>query len=232
MGNDYSTIWFDTFLVPIPATQTARELEFLARQLPQPRYQTLLDMCCGMGRHARELSGRGYSVIGVDSNGYALEQARTSDPLTRYTLGDMRALESFHDLDGVLLLWQSFGNFDSMTNEQIVQQIANALNPRGRFVLDIYNRSFFETRLGECRIENDARTIVETKSMQGNRLRVELDYGNAHDVYEWQIYYPDEISVLADRFGLNEILRCSNFDEYTPPARELPRMQFVFEKTT
>ena len=120
MGNDYLTIGFDTFLVPIPATQTAREIEFLARQLPQPRYQTLLDLCCGLGRHARGLSARGYTVTGVDSNRYALDGARKSDSLTQYVSDDMRGLESFHDLDGVQLLWQSFGNFDSMTNEQFV----------------------------------------------------------------------------------------------------------------
>lgn len=232
MGNDYSTTWFDTFLVPIPATQTAREIEFLTHWLPRPRFRTLLDLCCGMGRHARELSARGYTVLAVDSNAYALEQARKSDPRTRYILGDMRALKAFHELDGVLLLWQSLGNFDSMTNADIVQQIADALSSRGRFVLDIYNRSFFETHLGEHHIERDTRTIVETKSIKDGRLRVELDYGNTRDVYEWQIWYPDEISLLAARFGLNEILRCATFDSTMAPDCELPRMQFVFEKTT
>lgn len=231
MSNEYSTIWFDTFLAPISYEQTAHEIGFLLRQLPRPKYQKLLDLCCGMGRHARELSKRGYTVTGMDTNPYALDEARRSDSLSHYVPGDMRALDSYKDFDAVLILWQSFGNFDTATNEQIVKQIAGVLNPHGRFILDIYNRSFFETRSGERRIENDADVIIETKSMRDNRLCVELDYGSRRDVYEWQIFYPDEISMLAARFGLNEILRCTNFDEKTPPASELPRMQFVFEKT-
>lgn len=104
------------------------------------------------------------------------------------------------------------------------------MKPRGRFILDLYPRAFFETHLGERRIENNSRVIVETKSLRENRLRVELDYGNARDVYEWQIFYPDEIAALAARGGLNEILRCANFDETLAPSAELSRMQFVFEK--
>lgn len=231
MANEYSTIWFDTFLAPISSEQTTRETDFLVRQLPQPQYQNVLDLCCGMGRHTRQLSKLGYRVIGVDTSAFALEQAAQQDARSRYQVGDMRDLREFQGLDGILILWQSFGNFDTATNAQIVRQITDALTRRGRFILDIYNRYFFETHLGERRIEIGGRTITETKTLHDNRLRVVLNYGTSRDVYEWQIFYPDEISLFAARFGLNEILRCTKFDESTPPTRELPRMQFVFEKT-
>jgi SAM-dependent methyltransferase len=63
--NEYSSRWFDAFLVPIAAEQTAREIDFLARNLFQPRYSSVLDVYCGMGRHARALAKRGYRVTGV-----------------------------------------------------------------------------------------------------------------------------------------------------------------------
>jgi SAM-dependent methyltransferase len=231
MSNDYSTIWFDTFLSPIPPEQTAREIDFLARSLVQPKYTNILDVCCGMGRHARALSQRGYQVTGLDTNEYALEQARRADPLTRYLHGDMRALDALNEnFDAVLILWQSFGNFDAATNEKILEHIARILKPYGRFVLDIYNRQFFETRPGERRIETPGRVVVENKAMEQNRLRVELDYGALCDVFEWQVFYPDELAALGTRFGLNEIVRCTNFDPLQLPNADMPRMQFVFEK--
>lgn len=252
MANEYSAQWFDTFLAPIPLEQTAREINFLARNLFQPNYSTILDVCCGMGRHTRELSKRGYHVTGVDANARALAYAQRVDKLTRYVLGDMRQLDALvatspqplpnkgegARFDAGLILWQSFGNFDDAMNEKIVRDMARVLNPRGRFLLDIYNRAFFETRLGERKIETNGRVIIETKTMRGNRLRVELDYGDAltssahiaRDVYEWQIFYADEMSALAARCGFREILRCANFDEMILPTLEIPRMQFVFEK--
>lgn len=233
MSNDYSEQWFDTFLSSMPPEQTAREIAFLARNLFQPAYATVLDLCCGMGRHARALSQLGYHVTGVDTNPYALEEARRADARTRYVLGDMRTPDALGEtFDAVLILWQSFGNFDEATNESNVRRIAAVLNPRGRFVLDIYNRYFYDARQGELTLERAGRTIHEKKWLDGNRLHVTLDYGNVRDAFEWQIFYPDEIAALAARFGLREVLRCTNFDEAQLPKPEVPRMQFIFEKST
>src|SRR6266508_871470 len=66
MKNQYSTTWFEMFLQPIQPVQTEREVAFVARWLPQPAYTTVLDLCCGQGRHARALAARGYRVTGVD----------------------------------------------------------------------------------------------------------------------------------------------------------------------
>jgi len=54
--NDYSSVWFDTFLRTYWPHQTEKELDFLARHLPPPSYRTLLDVCCGPGRHALPLA--------------------------------------------------------------------------------------------------------------------------------------------------------------------------------
>jgi hypothetical protein len=53
MKNQYSTTWFEVFLQPIQPVQTEREIAFIARWLPPPAYMTVLDLCCGQGRHAR-----------------------------------------------------------------------------------------------------------------------------------------------------------------------------------
>ena len=67
--------------------------------------------------------------------------------------------------------------------------------------------------------------------MTGNCLRVELDYGPGRvaDVFEWQLYTPDEICALADSMNLKPRLVCSGFDSARPASEGHPRMQIVFE---
>jgi SAM-dependent methyltransferase len=235
--NNYSVLWFDTFLSAVPAEQTAREIDFLARNLLQPAYQTVLDVCCGTGRHTRELSALGYRVTGLDASAYALDIARRTDPETTYVQGDIRELETAlrdapqKSFDAVLSLWQSFGYFDDATNENLLRQIALCLNPRGCLILDLYNSDFYKTRQGGHLVERAGRTFWETKELRGNRLRVELDFGDAREIFDWQIFTPDEIAALAARCGLDEMLRCANFDENVLPNADAPRMQFILQRT-
>ena len=64
--NTYLARWFDLFLRPIDPTQTAREVAFLRRWLPQPTYSRLVDVCCGPGRHSHLLAEAGYTITGID----------------------------------------------------------------------------------------------------------------------------------------------------------------------
>jgi hypothetical protein len=80
-------------------------------------------------------------------------------------------------------------------------------------------------------VERAGRTFWETKELRGNRLRVELDFGDAREIFDWQIFTPDEIAALAARCGLDEMLRCANFDENVLPNADAPRMQFILQRT-
>jgi SAM-dependent methyltransferase len=74
--NDYSPTGYELFLRPIAPEQTEREAAFVAGWLPRPAFTSVLDVCCGTGRHARALASCGYSVTGVDANAAALAEAR------------------------------------------------------------------------------------------------------------------------------------------------------------
>ena len=64
--NAYSSKWFEFFHVGIDESRTIRETEFVCGCAPLPDFRNILDVCCGMGRHARKLSERGYSATGID----------------------------------------------------------------------------------------------------------------------------------------------------------------------
>ena len=74
--NTYSSIWFQLFMPRQTEELTRNEVAFLTRQLPLPRYRRVLDLCCGLGRHAIGLAGQGYEVTGLDRDEAAIAEAR------------------------------------------------------------------------------------------------------------------------------------------------------------
>lgn len=206
-------------------------MAFLGRVLPLPAYGRVLDLCCGSGRHAVPLTAKGYTVTGLDRDAAALRQAeeRLRGTDARFVQGDMRDLAHVPaPFDAALVMWQSFGYFDTDTNLQVLDQIARLLRPGGRLVLDLYHRAFFEAHPGTRVLESGGRQVEETKWMHGNRLHVSLDYGEGDcEAMEWEVFYPEEIVARAQAVGFHPATVCSQWQERLPPSPVVPRMQIV-----
>ena len=232
--NEYSANWFDLFLRQIDPAQTAREIEFLCRQLPNAKFRSVLDVCCGEGRHAIWLEQGGYDVTAVDRDESVLASARKiAGERVRFAQCDMRELRAMKEkFDAAICMWQSFGYFDEATNASVLRSIAELLLPAGRFFLDVCHREFFECAPPMRRFEKDGRQIVEHKQLEGKRQRVTLIYPppTPPDVFEWQLYTPEELSELGKSCSLKMLLACTNFDENTVASSASHRMQLVFER--
>ena len=231
--NGYSRTWFELFLETRRFTQS--EVGFIIRHLPNPPFHKILDVCCGQGRHTNILGKQGYELVGIDIDEPALSIARQSAPQSvHYLHHDMRQLAEVDGVfDGVILMWQSFGFFDGATNESIVAQVSEKLRDGGRFILDIYNRSFWEANQGEKRFERNGRSITAVNKMAGNRLICELDYGEGDvgDRFDWQLYTLDEIITLAAKHDLRYLLSGVESDENKAVTSQSQQMQIVFEKS-
>lgn len=232
MKNLYSREWFELFLQTRPYTQ--EEAAFIERNLPNPPYRRVLDLCCGEGRHTNILAEKGYEMVGVDLDAEALAiAARNSRGGTVYLEKDMRALyEVPGQFDAVLSLWQSFGYFDEATNRDILRQIGEKLVPGGRLILELYHRAYWVKNQGVRELERKRVKIRAENRLTGNRLRSSLIYGAelGADIFEWQLYSPEEIQALAQDYGLEMVLSCTECDEGKAVTPQKPMMQFVFEK--
>jgi SAM-dependent methyltransferase len=219
---------------PVPAERLEEEVSFAARQMPRESFRRLVDLCCGTGRHARLLAGLGYDVLGIDLSPTVLAAAaRDRATRARYACMDMRRLALRpSSVDGVLVLWQSFGYGDDDENAAILRAIAATLRARGRLVLDIYNPAFFHGSTGTRTVERAGRRIIESRMLAGDRLTVHLRYDGSddEDIFSWRLYSPDEAASLARAAGLQPLLACADFDERVRPSAALPRMQLVFER--
>ena len=232
-SHEYSQSWYSTFLETIPAEQTAREVAFISRQMPLVSHGTILDVCCGPGRHANMLARAGYRVVGVDSNATAIERARADAPkAATYRVGDMRSLDVLGErVDAVTNLWASFGYFDDAGNEAVLRQIAGVLRPGGRALIDLYNREHMQSLPASEMTSRAGQTVTTERIWLGNRFRVRLAYSSGgSDEFEWRLYTPEELSDICATAGLNTLLACAWFNESLPASAEHARMQLVLER--
>jgi SAM-dependent methyltransferase len=231
----YSALWYRTFLDSIPEAQTAAEVAFLGRQLPLPAHRRILDLCCGSGRHAFALAAAGYAVTAVDRDAEAIARARAGNPAGSVNViqCDVRGLpfRPGHQ-DAAILLWASFGYFSPDGNIALLEHIREMLRPRGRFVLDVYNREWFAAHQGEQIRERAGITFTERRELIGDRLTVQLRYDEheAVDSFSWQVLRPDELVDTLRRVGFEPVTLCAAFDERVPASPDRPRMQAVAER--
>ena len=219
--NGYSRTWFETFLHSVPESRSDAEAAFLMHCLPVSRFPRVLDVCCGAGRHAVRLARAGYRVTGLDRDTVVLDTAETVESDNpRYVTGDMRDLQGVEGpFDAALLLWQSFGYFPSQENDAVLSALAWMLTDGGRLILDVYHREFFAAHQGTVTLERAEQTVIETKSMEGRRLFVRLEYEDGGtDEFDWELFTPTELSERAARVGFHFVQACSGYDQAIPPA--------------
>ncbi len=124
----------------------------------------MLDLGCGAGRHSRQLAAHGFHVTGLDLAASSIRQAQQLEqPDLRFRRHDMRVPFGAEVFDYVFNFFTSFGYFaDPFEHLVVVSNIAEALRPGGRLVLDYLNVAPAEARL----------TPTETKVIEGVTYRL------------------------------------------------------------
>ena len=230
--NFYSHRWFQFFHTGIAETRTTQEIDFVCACAPLPGFRKVVDVCCGMGRHARALFSRGYSVTGVERDAVAIARARELAGGPSYIQADIRNYQpDICAYDLAIVMSQSFGHFDAATNRDLLRRLTTGVREGGRVVLDLWSPEFFATHQGERDFELPDGIVRERKRVEDGRLFVHLDYPDGgHDDFEWELFTPSEMISLADSVDLTLIVSCTDFDMAAEPCPAKPRIQFVLER--
>lgn len=190
------------FLTP-QATQ--REAAFVTESLGLSAGAHLLDVGCGYGRHAMELAARGYRVSGLDLSLPLLirgaDEAQRRGLSINFVHGDMRELAFDAQFDGGYCLFSTFGYFDDEANKKVAANIARALKPGARFLIEILNRDYIIADL-PTRVwwEGDGCVVLEEVDFNYYTSRVVT---NRSVVFEDGRQLEQEISVRT--YALHEL---------------------------
>lgn len=145
----WEEVFSDDFLRAIAElndAQLAREVDFIESSFNLEKPAAILDLACGSGRHAVELTKRGYTTVGYDLSvtqlARASETAQQSGAKVAFLHGDMREMGFEQMFDAVLCWNASFGYFEEEKNLAVLRNIHRALKPGGCLLLDIPNRDF------------------------------------------------------------------------------------------
>jgi SAM-dependent methyltransferase len=198
-------------MAKISDEQIAKEVDFVEESLAVAKGAMLLDLACGTGRHAIELTRRGYKVVGFDLSlpmlAKAAEEAQERNQKLNFVQGDMREMTFEDTFDGIYCWNTSFGFFEEDKNIQVIQRVHKALKKGGQFMLEVGNRDFIIRQAPSLAwFEGDGCICMDEMSIDWitSRMKVKrtmmMDDGRTKEIdYSVRIYSLHELGkVLHD----------------------------------
>ncbi|HSN91651.1 MAG TPA: class I SAM-dependent methyltransferase [Anaeromyxobacteraceae bacterium] len=205
----YGDLYLDSVEDLLSPRLSAIEAEAVARSLALGPGDRVLDLACGHGRHARILSGRVASLVGLDRSGaYLRLAARARAPGAAFARGDVRALP-FRDgaFDAAWSWYASLFMFDDPTNERCLAEAARVIRPGGRLLVHHANPATLAERPRDSarRTLRDGSVVEETS---------EFDPGAGVDRCTRRLIRPSGATLAA-----TAELRYYNVSEWGPLSR-------------
>lgn len=201
---------------------TMGECNFIESEISFNKNLKILDVGCGTGRHAIELTKRGYQVTGIDLSAAQIERAKEKAAKEGlnidFMVRDARQLDFHEAFDAAIMLCE--GGFPLMEtdekNFEILQSVAKALRPGSIFIFTTLNGLFplfhdiNEFHEASNPKKEGARYISETFDLMTfrdiNTTYFTDDDGVKHELVCNERYYiPSEITWLLKSLGFNKI---------------------------
>jgi len=199
--NDLSADWEAI----VNERDTVKETNFIIKVLPKKR--TILDLCCGTGRHSIILQKRGLTLIGLDLSKNLLSIAKQNMkkekaefPLVR---AEMRHFPFRNQVfDAIVCMFTSFGYLPSEREDvKSFREVERTLRKDGKFLLDVANRDHVVKVFQEREwAEFKPFYLLEKRSLENHASRL---------MSQWTIIRKDtnEVKTLQHNVRLYTFLR-------------------------
>ncbi|MDV2886709.1 class I SAM-dependent methyltransferase [Alkalihalophilus pseudofirmus] len=215
-----------------------QELTQLMKFVPVVQGQSLLDLCCGNGRHSRWFAKQGFRVTGVDLSPVLLGEARKGEHAEdiHYVRSDMRDLSYKDNFDLVVNLFTSFGYFkEDEQNKKVLQNAYDALKLNGYFVFDYLNPSFLENNLVPFSKDIiDDLSILQYRMIVNNTVvkKIKVEDNGALREYEERVklYERATLDVMLKEAGFTIIHTFGDYDGSEFQSRESSRLIYICQK--
>ena len=178
---------------------------------------SVLDLCCGPGRHSLQLARQGFSVTAVDRTKMYLERARkqaeTEGLKIEFIEDDMRRFCRPGSFDVAINLFTSFGYFEDMNDDrQVAANVYRSLRDKGVFLIDIMGKEVLARIFRERDwYELDNIMVLEERKVCANWSWIENRWLMIKDgkMDEWKVshrlYSAAELAALLSDCGFKAI---------------------------
>lgn len=220
------------------AERSDAEVALLVKLLELDAPLKILDLACGFGRHANRLAALGHSVTGVDYTPGFLALARQiaaeMGVQVDYRQGDMRQVNFKEEFDRVLLLFTSFGYFEDRENEQVLENMVQALKSGGYLLFDIPNRDVILKDLPPAEVIDKGGDLLinrfsfDVLTGRFHNRRIVIRNGIRKDKpFSIRLYNATEIRALLERVGIADY---KLVDENSQPLSARSRRMVVIAR--
>jgi ubiquinone/menaquinone biosynthesis C-methylase UbiE len=200
---------------------TVGECDFLEKELGADKSLRILDIGCGTGRHAIELTKRGYHVTGVDLSENqikrAREKAQEAGMIIDFQTQDARDLPFEGEFDLAIMLCE--GGFSLMETDEmnfaILKSATKALSSKGKLIFTTLNglfplfhsvSEFYKSAQKEGQSQCKECSFDLMTFRDHNTAVFEDDSGNKRELKCNERYYvPSEITWLLKSLGYKRI---------------------------
>ncbi|PKL17993.1 MAG: class I SAM-dependent methyltransferase [Spirochaetae bacterium HGW-Spirochaetae-5] len=186
---------------------TSGECDFIEKEISFNKSLKIIDIGCGTGRHAIELSRRGYNVTGIDLSDSQLNRAREKTSALNLDITflkhDARNLPFKDEFDLAIMLCE--GGFPLMEtdemNYEILRNAAETLKNNGKLI--------FTTLNGLFPLFHSVKDFLASSTEDGNAVYS----GNTFDLMTFRDI---NITTIEDDSGVVKELNCN--ERYYVPS--------------
>ena len=209
----------------IPTDVTIQEVDFLLAELNLQEGQHILDIPCGFGRHAIELSKRGFNVTGIDISETFIsgltEKIRSEKLNIKAIQADILTIELEDKFSGALCLGNSFGYFNIARMKTFVEKVSSSLEVGSKFIINsgmiaesiLPNLSEY-SKNKSYQVGSMTMDVTNTYNVSDSCMRSDLLYtknGTTEEhSFKHYVFTLREVIRLLNLYGLNTIATYSS----------------------
>jgi SAM-dependent methyltransferase len=195
--------------------KTAAEVDALVGHMELAAGASVLDLCCGVGRHSLEFARRGFLVTGVDRTRAYLDRSRAQAQVERLDVkfieSDARAFRSPATFDGAINMYTSFGYFeDPADDSKMAQNLYESLRPGARLVIEMNGKEILARKFQEraWNQNDDGSLWLEERQIRGGWEGIDSRWIL---VRAGQIWQGTVSTRLYSGSELTNVLKCAGF---------------------
>ncbi|HHY64474.1 MAG TPA: class I SAM-dependent methyltransferase [Clostridiaceae bacterium] len=207
----------------------------------------ILELGCGTGSLAIELSKRGYEMIAVDASadmlGKAYQKALAAGVDILFLNQDMRQFELYGTVDAVLCMLDSINYITSLKDiKKVFSLVHNYLNPGGLFIFDTNSPYKLERILGSeiyYELDDDIAWIWQN-TYDSKKRTATFDitffvknkdglYERFDETHKEKAYTREEIECALESSGLKS-LGCFGNLNFLEPTPDEERIFYIAQK--